>query len=176
MARSTGTTENGRGEESIEDIPLNVVFDVLKNRRRRIILEYFADGEGPVDLGVLSETVASIENEKSRTELESMERKKAYVGLYQCHLPRLDDAGAINFDKTQGMVERGPAFEQYVSHLEPDERAPFVRISLAASVVGVVLGLLVGGVIEQLLAASIVMAAALVVVAIVSFVDLRDVL
>jgi len=37
--------------------------------------------------------------------LTSRERKRVYVGLYQCHLPKMDGVGVIEFDKNRGTIE-----------------------------------------------------------------------
>ncbi|MFB6358651.1 MAG: hypothetical protein ABEJ96_06540, partial [Thiohalorhabdaceae bacterium] len=51
------------------------------------------------ELGDLAEHIASIENDKPEVALSSTERKRVYVALYQCHLPKMDDIGVIDFDE-----------------------------------------------------------------------------
>lgn len=105
-------------------VPLDVVFGILKNQRRRLVLEYMAETDAGTSLSDLAEHIASIENDKPASELGSQERKRVYVGLYQCHLPRMHDSGAIEFDKNRGTVEPGQNIEQFYEYLEQSEPSP----------------------------------------------------
>lgn len=89
-----------------DDLPLDVVFELLKNQRRRRVLRYLEEESGTVDLGTLAETLAAEENDTTPRALTSSERKRVYIGLYQCHLPKLDDADAIEFDSDRGTITR----------------------------------------------------------------------
>jgi hypothetical protein len=92
------------------EIPLEQVFDVLKNERRRVALAALVEREGAAPIGELAEHVAAYENDRPRAQLSSDERKRAYVGLYQCHLPKMDGLGIVGFDKNRGRVELGPNY------------------------------------------------------------------
>lgn len=104
------------GESEEEAISQGVVFDILRNERRRRVLDYLNEQEGSTTLGDVSERLAAIENDKPESQITSQERKRLYVGLYQCHLPRMDDAGAIDFNSDRGSIE---ATEDMPSFLEP---------------------------------------------------------
>lgn len=104
-------------ESPVEDISIGVVFDILRNERRRLVLEHLEDQEGDVTLGELAEKLAAIENDKPPAQITSQERKRLYVGLYQCHLPRMDDANAIDFDRDRGVVKRSEQTELFIDHL-----------------------------------------------------------
>lgn len=112
--------ESAESGDEIEPLPKDVQYDILKNRRRRLVLTYLFEEENPAALGTLSEYIAGIENEKDPRQLDSQERKRAYVGLYQCHLPRMDDAGVVEFNKNRGVVEQGPHAEELLPHLDQD--------------------------------------------------------
>ncbi len=130
--------------ETPDRVPLDVVFGILKNERRRLVLEYLADHESQTSLSDLAEHIASIENDKPAAELGSQERKRVYVGLYQCHLPRMHDSGAIDFDKNRGTVASGANIDQFYEYLaraEPDP-TPWSRYYLGHAGVSVAL---VGG-------------------------------
>lgn len=143
---SNGPVDGDGSEESEpeEELPKDVQYDILKNRRRRLILQYLLEEEAPVSLGSLSEHVASVETGKEPRMLDSQERKRAYVGLYQCHLPRMDGAGVIDFNKDRGLVEFGPHAESVVAHLEDDDESHVVwpMVYLPVSLVGLGLILL----------------------------------
>ena len=80
------------------------MFGVLSNQRRRQVLRYLLDESDETTLGDLAEHIASIENDKPERALTSTERKRVYICLYQCHLPKLDDADVIEFDQARKTV------------------------------------------------------------------------
>lgn len=112
---STGVVSLGKNSEEIKpyieegspqfDVSESIFYDILKNRRRRIVLETLLEESQPMELSELSERVAAIENEIPREELSAKERKSVYTALYQTHLPKLDDAGFINYDRENGIIE-----------------------------------------------------------------------
>jgi len=74
------------------------VLEALDNRRRREVIRRLAgtaDDTAGIPLGELAEYVAAIENGKPVEKVTTDERKNAYVGLYQAHLPTLEDTGII---------------------------------------------------------------------------------
>lgn len=131
-------------QEEADNLPKDVQYDILKNSRRRLVLQYLLEEEAPVSLGTLSEHVASVETGKEPRMLDSQERKRAYVGLYQCHLPRMDGADVIDFNKDRGLVALGPHAESVLAHIEDDEEGDVVwpMVYLPVSLVGLGLILL----------------------------------
>ena len=122
------------GESTAEEIRLDVIFDILKNQRRRHVLRYLREHE-TTTLSDLAEHVAALENEKDVRSLTSSERKRVYVGLYQCHLPRMSDAGVIDFDSDRGRIELRDSAEQLDEYLDvedgPSRPWPLYQLSLA---------------------------------------------
>ena len=88
-----------------EAIPLDVVFDILRNRRRRLVLSAIEEWDGSTTLSELAEHIGGIENSKPPHALNAQERKRVYVGLYQCHLPKMDKLGVVEYDKNRGRIE-----------------------------------------------------------------------
>jgi len=154
------------GEDS-EELSLDLVFEILKNSRRREVIHYLRDHEPGerVPLGELAEHVAAIENDTTTDALTSSQRKRVYVGLYQCHLPKMDDMGVVDFNQDRGHVALAPQSECLAEYLDrPTEDAGVdwyryygvisaigiailgisIGVGLASSVVLTLLGLLVG--------------------------------
>jgi len=119
---ASGTRPVGESKVPDEGPSLDVIFNVLQNRRRRLVLTALAERDGTTTLGELAEYIAGIENDKPPSALDSQERKRVYVGLYQSHLPRMDDAGAIRFDEDRGSVEAGPYIELFREYLRQEAR------------------------------------------------------
>lgn len=137
-ATEVETATAAPAEPAVDELPLDLVFTVLKNQRRRRVLEFLRDEEGPVSLSDLSEYIAATENDKTVAELNSRERKRVYVGLYQCHLPMMDDAGIVAFNKDRGFVELEDVAATFESYLEEPTAAPtpWHAYYLAIAVVG----------------------------------------
>jgi len=93
--------------ESTSDIhiglPADDVLEALDNRRRREVIRRLAgageDNPG-IPLGELAEYVAAVENGKPVETVTSKERKNAYIGLYQAHLPTLEETGIVSVSES----------------------------------------------------------------------------
>jgi len=98
------------------------VFHLLQNERRRRVLAYLRehdDGEG-VDMRDVVDAIAAEEHDTTVQALRSKERQRVYIALYQSHLPKLDDAGVIEYDQRRGWVSRTAATENVERYLETD--------------------------------------------------------
>ena len=104
-----------------EVVPQGVVFDILRNERRRRVLKHLDDADGRATLGEMAERLAAVENDKPESQITSQERKRLYVGLYQCHLPRMDESGAVAFDDDRGTIETTERTESFLDHLPEDD-------------------------------------------------------
>jgi len=98
----------------------DVIFELLKVRRRRLVLLYLDENDGVASVGTLAEHVGALENDKSEQALSSDERKRVYIALYQCHLPKMDDAGVIDYDQARGTVELTGAADCLFPYLDID--------------------------------------------------------
>ena len=102
------------GEEGSR-LPKDELFHLLQNERRRRALQYILDRGDTVDMREIAERLAAIENDVDVAELTSAQRKRVYVSLYQCHLPKLDEAAVIDYDKDRGRIEP----TRRITQLEP---------------------------------------------------------
>lgn len=103
-------------------LPLDQVFEIVKNQRRRYVLRYLNAVDGEVSLSDLAEQIAAWENDKEIRKITSSERKRVYVGLYQCHLPKMAGMDVITYNKARGIIGRGEnadAVEPYLHVNEP---------------------------------------------------------
>ncbi|MFB6122930.1 MAG: hypothetical protein ABEJ78_05675 [Haloferacaceae archaeon] len=92
------------GEEG-DDLPRDVIFSMLSNQRRRYVLRYLREDPGPVRIRDLSEQIAAWENDVDVADLDYRQRKRVYTSLHQTHLPKLDDAGIVEYDQDRGTIE-----------------------------------------------------------------------
>ena len=93
--------------EAAEDSPMltkNDIFEILSSERRRMIMHYLDDNEGPVRLRALATHIAAVEEEKDEADLSDDEIRRVYISLYQYHIPKMDDFGVISYDRDEGVV------------------------------------------------------------------------
>ena len=111
-------------DEAGPPVEFDAIFELLSNGRRREVLRYLVQETDRVRLGTLAEEIAADECGKPVSRVSSKERKRVYVGLYQCHLPKMDDMGAVSYNKPRGVITPGPNFEVFVEYLPPEEGYP----------------------------------------------------
>ena len=109
-------TDDGDRERLSKD----VIFELLKNRRRREVLQYLLEADETVTLGELAEQIAAWENDTEITALSSDQRKRVYVALYQTHLPKMDDAGIIEYDQDRGLITLSDNADLLMMYLDTD--------------------------------------------------------
>ncbi|WP_306054410.1 DUF7344 domain-containing protein [Natronococcus wangiae] len=123
----TVTDEQNRGEDPAdeqesteEELPVDEIFHILQNERRRMVLEYLQGMDDSVRMRDVAEQVAAWENDTTVEELSSDQRQRVYIPLYQSHLPKLDKAGIIDYQQNRGIVERRPLAKQLDYYLNAD--------------------------------------------------------
>jgi len=82
----------------------DTAFDLLSNVRRRFVLQRLQDRPDGIELSELAEELAATENDADPDELSAQQRKRTYVSLYQTHIPKLAEAGVVEYDADTGMV------------------------------------------------------------------------
>lgn len=133
---------DGGGAEPATDISEDELFDVLANQRRRFAVHLLKREErDQIAIGDMAEQIAAWENGIDTAEITGNERKRVYTALQQSHLPKMDDAGVVDFNKDRGIVEPTPALtdiDVYMDVVEGRE-IPWSTYYLGLSGVGVAL-------------------------------------
>ncbi|UIP01325.1 hypothetical protein Hbl1158_15545 (plasmid) [Halobaculum sp. CBA1158] len=117
------TVETPSEEREPEPLPLDVTFEILKNQRRRLVLSHLDAVDGETTIGELAEHIAAIENDCTVQELGAQQRKRVYIGLYQCHLPKMDDASVVDFNRNRGRVELQAEADPLFEYLEEEDES-----------------------------------------------------
>lgn len=135
---SSGVASSGSEDDADSSLSRDLVFDVLKNRRRRYALHYLKQQEDSVQLSDLAEQVAAWENNTTVDAISAAERKRVYTALYQSHLPKLDDVGIIQYNQNRGIVELSDAAAQLDVYLElvSKDDIPWSKYYLGLAIVG----------------------------------------
>jgi hypothetical protein len=145
MSQQTGASA-ARGSE--KRLSKGEIFDVLQNERRRYVLQYLRMNGGPVELGDLASDVAAKEYGCSAEEVTSAQRKRVYTTLQQTHLPRMDEAGIVEYDADDGVITTTSHTNELTVYLEivPGSEFPWREyyLSLGAISLAVVAILWVG--------------------------------
>jgi len=122
-----------------QTLPQDTAFDMLSNGRRRFVLRQLQRRRDGVELSDLAEQLAAEENDLPPGELSSQQRKRTYVSLYQTHIPKLADAGVVDYDSDTGMVYPTRHVDELAQYFEENHDAiGWPRIYAAVASVGIV--------------------------------------
>lgn len=127
--------------ETGDTIDRETAFAILQNRRRREVFHNLRSINGQVPLGDLATDIAAEENDSDASSVTSKERKRVYVGLYQFHLPKMDNIGVVDFNKDRGLVELTDAGREMLKRHDRrvQEDRPWAWLYLAAAGAGFIL-------------------------------------
>jgi hypothetical protein len=129
-------SQRGAASEDDGTLSRSEIHDVLRNERRRLVLErLWADGSETVR--ELSEHIAAVEAGEDPPPRNV--RQSVYVSLHQTHLPKLDDLGIVVYDddaKEVTISARAADLERYTPRGEDDDDRPWPEIQAVVSGVG----------------------------------------
>ena len=92
----------GTSNESQTDIDEREIHDILRNWRRRMVIKELKSSVRSVTLRELAETIAEAETGESPPPRNV--RNSVYNSLHQTHLPKMDEAGVIEYDSNRKTV------------------------------------------------------------------------
>ncbi|NHX35159.1 hypothetical protein G9C84_01620 [Halolamina sp. R1-12] len=93
------------------------VFELLSNRRRRLVLYYLRNEEDEATVRELASEIAAWENGVEEAAVTYKQRKRVYTSLYQSHLPKMDEYGVVEYEQNRGEVrltEEGETLDAYL--------------------------------------------------------------
>lgn len=92
----------GCGDSDV--LSLDVVCDLLANQRRQYVLACLLDHRQAIAMTDLTDDVAIRENERPLTEIPKEAVQTIATSLYHVHIPKLVDAGAVEYDQERDLV------------------------------------------------------------------------
>lgn len=110
--------EESVGAGDTPSISDDELFEVLSNRRRRYTVHALEDTESAAEIGDVAEQVAAWEYDVDVEEVSYEERKRVYTALQQSHLPMMDEAGVVEFNKDRGVVEPTDSLDDIEVYME----------------------------------------------------------
>ena len=117
---------------------------LLANPRRRYVIASLQSAEAPVAIGTLAERLIAWEEGIPVEEVRSQQRKTGYTALQQRHLPKLDDAGLVTFDKRSGTVSPNAILEEVDIYTEIVREGDFPWSYYYLGLAGVITALIAG--------------------------------
>lgn len=114
----TAPSQSESQSEADEPLPPDAVYHLLQNQRRRLALRYLREVSATAELREIAEQVAAWENDVPQIEITSAQRQRAYIALYQSHLPKLAEKGIIEYDKhrkTVARTEKAARLDRYLA-------------------------------------------------------------
>ncbi|WP_396612308.1 hypothetical protein ACH9L7_03245 [Haloferax sp. S1W] len=114
------------------------IHDVLRNDRRRLVLEQLREHDGAETVGDLAEFIG--ESESGQSPPPKNVRQSVYISLHQTHLPKLDDLEIVDYDS----VAKEVTLAEHAAELDPyftDEAnsTPAAALTFATCLAGLVL-------------------------------------
>lgn len=94
------------GDQRTSEIVAEDIHDVLRNRRRRLVIDILQDNGGPQTVRELSEHIGAVESGEEPPPRNV--KQSVYVSLLQTHLPKLHELGVVDYQpegKTVGVAE-----------------------------------------------------------------------
>ncbi|TYL39378.1 hypothetical protein CV102_08915 [Natronococcus pandeyae] len=122
--------ERERGSRPITDRTapsLDLVFDLLSNRRRRYALYYlYEQPDGVATIDELTDQIVTVEHRTADSETEGesdVHRETIQTELQHVHLPKLADAGIVEHDQRSDTVRYWcqPSLEEWLEHAHHKE-------------------------------------------------------
>lgn len=107
-------------------------------RRRRVVDHLLAFVDEPVPVEALATAVARREHERAADGLDADVRDRVAITLDHSHLPRLEAAGVVVYDRQRGSVTATPRIEALAPYLAADQADDdrSARSTLLAGLVG----------------------------------------
>ena len=123
-------------ESERDELTQDTVFEILSNSRRRFMLSYLHEHDGPVDLMDLANEIAAWENDTTVEELTDKQSKRVYVSVYQTHVPKLVSTDLIEYDSDSGLIELSERADEIERYMPDDgEERPWHRYYAILAVV-----------------------------------------
>ncbi|WP_440766353.1 DUF7344 domain-containing protein [Natronorubrum sp. DTA7] len=99
-------------------VKLGTVFDLLEDKRRRYVLYYLEQRDGPVAIRELVEQIDEWEDEPTRADRSADAFEDIAIELTHTHLPRAAEVEFVQYDREQGTIQiqgAPPKFDTFVS-------------------------------------------------------------
>ena len=108
-------------EAAAASLTTDQVFELLADGRRRNAVAVLREIDGATALGELAEATAARVDGVDRAAVTTDRRERIAASLHHCHLPKLADAGVVEYDPDESRVvptETAAELEPYFEVIE----------------------------------------------------------
>jgi hypothetical protein len=115
------------------------IHDILRNDRRRRVIESLREYDEPLSVRELSERLATAETGEEPAPRNI--RQSVYVSLHQTHLPKLQDLDVVDYHDETKMVSLDEAIDDVTVYMEvvPEHDLSWAEYYLGFGVLGLLL-------------------------------------
>jgi DNA-binding transcriptional ArsR family regulator len=97
-----------------EDELLDTLYKILADRQRRRILRYLTDHPEPVSTSQLATEILTLEYGSELSAISEEQQSDTHVSLLHIHLPVLNKAGILHWDRETDSVAISPTLQELV--------------------------------------------------------------
>ncbi len=126
----------GTSPSAADDLPETEIHDILRNDRRRNVIRVLQEHNTAVSLQELTDEVAI--RETGETPPPEGTRDSVYVSLHQTHLPKLDDAGVIDYDTEDKTITLRPSMRRVSAYMDGRSPSPWLTYYRGLGLIGLV--------------------------------------
>ena len=130
------STATAAPDDSLERTDIH---DILRNNRRRRVIESLREHDEPLSVRDLSELLATAETGEDPAPRNV--RQSVYVSLHQTHLPKLEELGVVDYDGDTKAVTLADAIDDVTVYMEvvPENDLSWAEYYLGLGVLGLLL-------------------------------------
>lgn len=88
-----------------DSIEFETALDLYRDRNRRVVLAVLANEQRPLTLTDLTRAVDEYTHRGTASEAPSDASRRIRISLHHIHLPKLAEAGLVDYDPEEGVVE-----------------------------------------------------------------------
>lgn len=107
------------------ELSVDAAFKLLGNRRRRYVLYYLADVDGPAGRDELARRIATWETDADVDDVPTDLVRRVIIALEHAHLPRLEEDGAVTYDRETRAVTATDAMARLKPFLDLARESDF---------------------------------------------------
>lgn len=100
-------------------IDFDTVLDLCRDKHRRITLAVLADQQQSLSLTDLTKAIVKHNHDTPLTEVSDETVTRIRITLYHIHIPKLVEAGLVEYDSQRQLVEPTMQFDQIEPLLSP---------------------------------------------------------
>lgn len=100
------------------DADTDALFEVLSDTRRRFVIACLAEYDTPLALPDVADELAVWEHDARLPEISPEDVATIHADLYHVHVPKMVDAGVLEYNQERELVALAEPSDELVAHLD----------------------------------------------------------